>query len=462
MARGAGVQTRRHERARRHMLADLVTLGRHTVSARILAAGGGFRDWSADYRLYSRGRFDPEEVFAVVRGEFQRAAAPGAPLLAAIDDTILRKTGTRIPGVAYRRDPLSPPFRVNFARGLRVLQISALTPQSQGAPFRAVPIDFVQAPTPRKPSPKGPAAEWEAYRAAAKEANLSRLAHGRVRLLRERLEDPRPLWVVADGRLANRNFLLPLPENTAAIVRVRRDAKLHHPPLSQPDGAGRRRVYGPPAPTPDQLRADPDTPWQTVRVHAAGKDRDFRVKTVSPLRWRATSGLPLRLVVVAPLGYRLRKRSRVLYRQPAFLLCSDLEADPRAILEAYVARWDIEVNFRDEKTLLGAADPQVRNPASVDRAHALTVASYSLLLTAAIAAGAGTPGLDAPPEPKWRRPRAPSRPSARLLINQLRHELWSKAIRQNNFSHFTSRGTRGQKSEKSLPSLENSLFYACN
>jgi len=462
MSRSGEGQRRCHERARGHMLADLATLGRHTVTARILTAGGGRRDWSADYRLYSRDRFDPEDVFGVVRGEFQRAVAHDAPLLAAIDDTILRKTGPRIPGVAYRRDPLGPPFHVNFVRGLRVLQISALVPQPQGSPFRAVPIDFVQAPTPRKPSPKAPEAEWEAYRAAAKETNLSRLARRRVQLLRDRLEDPRRLWVVADGRLANRKFLANLPANTAAIVRVRRDARLHHPPLSQPEGAGRRRIYGPPAPTPEQLRADDNVPWQTVRVHAAGKLRDFHVKTLSPLRWRATSEMPARLIVVAPLGYRLRKRSRVLYRQPAYLLCYDLEADLQAVLQGYVGRWDIEVNFRDEKTLLGAADPQVRNPSSVSHAPALTVAAYALLLTAAMAAGAGTPGLDAPQEPKWRRHRSPSRPSTRLLINQLRQELWGKAIRQNNFSDFPSTTNRDRKSEKSLPSLANAVFYASN
>ena len=40
--------------------------------------------------------------------------------------------------------------------------------------------------------------------------------------------------------------------------------------------------------------------------------------------WRkAGPDMPLLLVVIKPLGYRLRKGSKLLYRQPAFLICTD-------------------------------------------------------------------------------------------------------------------------------------------
>src|SRR5256886_3893472 len=49
------------------------------------------------------------------------------------------------------RDPMSPPFHVNFVRGLRVLQISAALPQGAKGVARLVPIDFQHAPLPPKP-----------------------------------------------------------------------------------------------------------------------------------------------------------------------------------------------------------------------------------------------------------------------------------------------------------------------
>jgi len=82
-------------------------------------------DWSADYRFYSQDRFDEDALFDRVRGQIQKALPQDQPLVTAMDDSLLRKTGRKIHGVRFLRDPLSPPFNVNLVRGLRVLQISA-------------------------------------------------------------------------------------------------------------------------------------------------------------------------------------------------------------------------------------------------------------------------------------------------------------------------------------------------
>ena len=125
------------------------------------------------------------------------------------------------------------------------------------------------------------------------------------------------------------------------------------------------------------------------------------------------------------------------------------------LLQAYLWRWDIEVNFRDEKTLLGLGQAQVRTPASTELVPALTVAAYSLLLLAA-----NRPQLSPSlPPPLWRRPRK-RRASLPDLIAQLRHDLWADSIRSPRFSHFTPPLSSDTKSEKPLPSLRGALFYA--
>lgn len=43
----------------------------------------------------------------------------------------------------------------------------------------------------------------------------------------------------------------------------------------------------------------------------------------------------------------------MLYRQPAFLVCTDPQMTLEDLLQDYLWRWDIEVNFRDEKTIMG-------------------------------------------------------------------------------------------------------------
>ncbi len=184
----------------------------------------------------------------------------------------------------------------------------------------------------------------------------------------------------------------------------------------------------------------------------------FRIKVLSPLRWRATSKTLLQVIVVAPLRYRLSKRSRALYRQPAYLLCTDPGIPPQEVLQAYLQRWDIEVNFREQKTLLGAAQAQVRNPESVQNSPALTIAAYALLLTAA--ADALPDSKPALPPPKWRKSKAGSRPSTCQLIQRLRHELWGEAIEQRNLSHFSNALSPSRKCLKPDPCLSNALFWA--
>ena len=64
-------------------------------------------------------------------------------------------------------------------------------------------------------------------------------------------------------------------------------------------------------------------------------------------------------MVIKPLGYRLRKGSKLLYRLPAFLICTDLELSLQTLVQSYLHRWEIECNHRDEKSLLGVAQGQV-------------------------------------------------------------------------------------------------------
>jgi hypothetical protein len=61
----------------------------------------------------------------------------------------------------------------------------------------------------------------------------------------------------------------------------------------------------------------------------------------------------MQLLIIKPLGYRLTLGGRLLYRQPAYLLCTDPQMALQEFLQLFLWRWDIEVNFRNEKTLLG-------------------------------------------------------------------------------------------------------------
>jgi hypothetical protein len=175
--------------------------------------------------------------------------------------------------------------------------------------------------------------------------------------------------------------------------------------------------------------------------------------------WCAAGAQVLQLIVIAPLAYRLRQGSKLLYRDPAFLICSDENLDPRLIIESYFHRWGIEVNFREEKTLLGVGQAQVRCPRSVETAPAFTVASYALLLLATQRAFADSRHALLP-RPKWIPPSPSSRISTQQAINQLRAEVWARGLGLDNFSPFASAPQANTKPQKLPFPLASAVCYA--
>jgi hypothetical protein len=448
-------------------MSSLACLGRHHLSGLIQAAGEGPLDWSAAYRLFSCSRFNPAEPFAVARRGVLAELADDAPFVAAMDDTLVARDGRVTPGVGWRRDPLGPPFQTNFVRAQRFLQLSALLPQlSAAGPARALPVAFAHTPTAQKPRKDASPQQLAAYRRDQRACNISRRGADELVALRTALDQDgasaRPLCALIDGRFTNSTVLKNLPPRTAVIGRIRSDAKLCFPPdPAQAASTGRRRVYGEPAPSPAQILADDSIAVIEVEAFAAGKLHRFPVKTVAELIWRGGSGpRRVRLIVIKPLRYRLSQTSRLLYREPAFLLVSDPDMPLEQAVQRYVWRWEIEVNFRDEKTLLGVGDAQVFNAVSVERAPQFQVAAYSLLLLAARRAFGDAAIPDALPPPKWRQGRAKPRVSTQDLLQQLRQDLWGEALQAESFCHLSPQQPPRLTRQKLYPPLAAAVLYA--
>ena len=420
-------------------------MGRHTLTGCLCTLGAQQRDWSADYRLYAQQRVEPEAAFGTILRE-AAAHTPGR-LWLGVDDSTLHKSGRRIPRCGWRRDPLSPPFAVNFQWGQRILQSSLLFPHA-GGPARALPVDFCVLPQ------AGKTAEAPQRRAA----NVNVVAVGRLEKLRAQLPAERAVIAAVDGRFTNRTFLRARPAGVEVVGRVRKDTALFYAPAAQA-ATGRRRFYGEPAPSPEALRQDASRPWQEVEIFAAGKTHAMKFKELAAVRSRLTGGADLRVIVIAPLGYRLRKSGKLLYRQPAYLLVSDPALSVAEAVQGYVWRWEVEVNFREEKTLFGLGQAQVRHPESIERVPTLQVAAYSALLWAAELTGA--PAAPAVPMPRWRR-RSGSAPraSTAALLNQLRHESWAGSVAPQCLRALWTQRPTNQSAAKLIPNLATAVFLA--
>jgi len=451
-------------------ISQLACVGRHTVTGLLCTSGRQFVDWTGDYRLFSRDRWGTAELFIPIIRRILELSPPGAPFVTAMDDTLIRKTGTKIPGTAYGRDPMSPPFHVNLVRGQRFLQLSGLLPdQGLPGPARAIPIRFEHTPPVPKPRKNASEQDRKAYRERKKTENLSTRGVQVLRQIRRELDErhgakERLFIVGVDGSYTNKTVLKNLPERTILIGRIRKDAELFYPPrLEDQPAVGAKKRYGQPVPTPDELRQDDTVPWQEVLAFGAGKLHRFRVKTIAPVLWKKAGPiLPLRLVIIAPLGYRPRKGSKLLYRQPAFLICTDPDLPLDQLLQDFVWRWQIEVNHREEKQIIGVGEAQVRSPQSVVRQPAFAVASYSTLLLAAAEEFHTGVTSTALARPKWQTGREPRlRLSTQELIRQLRSEVWDYAINTlcGNSDRFATTTLSVTKCPESRLPAASALLY---
>jgi DDE superfamily endonuclease len=457
----AFAQERTFKRARTLAISSLVGLGRRTVSGMLCASAQQFSDWSAAYRLFERQRFETKALFAPIRREVLDRLSPEEPLVVIMDDTLMRKRGRKVHGAGWKRDPLGPPFCANFVWGQRFLQISAALPDlSVAGRARGIPIDLTHAPSPVKPGKRAPEEAWKEYRGRQESMKVSSVGAARITELREQLDRDnygRRLLVSVDGGFTNRSVFRTLPHDTVAIGRIRKDAKLFLPPAEEvTPRRGRRRWYGSPLPTPEQIRQDESIPWSTVTAFAAGKTHSFAVKTVAPVRWLGTGAADVRLVVIRPLAYRPRKGARLLYRNPVYLVCTDPELPLDRLLQSYLWRWEVELNFRDEKTVLGVGEAQVRTKAAVETVPAFVVAAYAFLLLAGTEDNKGESLL---PQPKWRRVDSTTRQSTARMIGMFRSQLWGKAMGVHLSGFVASKATR-TKPVLFDQSLQSAVCYA--
>lgn len=421
---GAFARDASHERAVEHLLASASTMGRRTVSRSIIALGRDHQDWSADYKLYARSPWDQNDLFEPAFHHYVRLFdQPDDPIGVALDDTKLSKTGRHVPHAAWHRDPMSPPFHTNLLYGLRYLQASLLFPHHQTAEVgaRGVPVRFTEVPHVKKPGKKATEQDLIDYKAAIKKQNLSIAGVAMIEDLRKSLDRngaiSRPLVMSMDGSFCNRTLFSHHFERTVLLARARKDARLCFPAEK-----GSRKTYGTERFTPQSVRQDESIPYQTAQIFYGGTRRDIRFKEVSNILWQRGSGpRPVRLIVVAPQPYKVSPNARTNYRDPAYLLTTDLTTPVALLLQIYFDRWQIEVNHREEKSILGVGQAQLTSERSVPRQPAFLVACYTMILLASILEFGPHRTNHFLPLPKWRRNA--KRPSLLDLLTLLRTEL---------------------------------------
>jgi hypothetical protein len=375
---------------------------------------------SAIYKFFSLLKWSPDDLFNPIIQNSLPYFKKGY-IAIGVDDSKFKKTGKKIPNTSWHRDPMSPKFHVNLIWGLRFLQFSALVPLYDffGVPCRAVPIRFIDAPPVKKPGKKASEKEKEEYIQAKMTHNLSTIFVTQAKKLREYLNSlgqaSLRIIFVCDGSFCNTACMTMSVIGTDILARCKKNSVL----CFAANGEGKRK-YSANKFTPENVRQNENIPYENKKFFYGGQYRDIKYKEVKNVLWqRVTKSLPLRLIVIAPIPYEHGGRRN--YREPGYLLTTDLITPVEELIQMYLDRLQIEYNFRDEKSVVGVGEAQVRNEKSVTREPAFTVAVYSALLMASIISYGDTYDHSRNLLPKWRK--EPIRPSCRMLMKELSEEL---------------------------------------
>lgn len=404
----------------------LCGVGKRTLTRALSFQGNTQKDWSADDKVFSRSPWEPRALFHPVLEQALQDHALER-IVISTDDTRVWRNGKHVPQTQWHRDPMGPPFQTNLRWGHRFLQASLVLPlyaQDGESSSRCIPVRLEMAPVVKKPGKKASQADRTEYRRRKKQKNLSVQFVALTQEIRQHLDQSghaqKRLFQVGDGSFCNRTVFREDWEskNVSLVVRCRKDIVL----CKRAPGKG-RRFYGKTKFTPEQVRRHSSKArWQSAQIFHGGCFREVRFKELIKVHWQGGARKrPVRLLVVSPVGYRTSKNGRQYYRQPVYLLTTDLTTPAAVLLQAYFDRWGIEVNHRDEKEILGVGQAQVWNENSVSKVPALMVAMYSWLLLAGLKCYGPKRTEVYEPLPKWRRNA--KRPSCLDLVTLLRRQV---------------------------------------
>jgi hypothetical protein len=405
-----------------------------TITASIRIRGEDQRhSWAADYAVFSSAVWKEEDMFHGVFEALIPLLPSDGPIVFAIDDTCLPKTGIH-PGKSTSKsrkveeglgrwchDSQLPPW-VNPALqwGLLMFHGGFVIPTRENGrstlittAFEVVPDlpkefkkkkkkkkkfapgsseapvgdDNQSAPKKRRgrPSKAELAARAEQGLIAPERPPKSTdIAVKVIRRVRQWLDDAglrdRILCVVGDGSYTNATVIHGLPERTTYTGRIRPDCALCLPGTERPDGTCR---YGKTVANLRDIMRDSTQESAPVEMWAGGDTRKLKIKTI-PKVYRPTSTrkTPLRAMMLIPQLYGPKGNRS--YTHEAYLLTTDLTTPPEVLTQAYLDRWSIEVCHRDTKCVLGVGEAQVSNPRSNHRVHAALAASWAMLQIVAL------------------------------------------------------------------------------
>jgi hypothetical protein len=306
------------------------------------------------HRFFGLARWSVDELgLRIAEVIVARLLCPGAPLVVAVDDSLLKRRGKKVFGCFWHPDTAANSPGRSLAWGNNWVTVGINVELAFLERTVCLPVLFRLWRPRRKEIPRGkPDPERPAKQTLAREL---------LCLLAQRCPG-RMIHAVGDGAYASGAFAS-LPENVTITCRLRADAALYELPAPRPPkgqrGRGRPHKKGPPLPKLTEIATHPATAWQRTTVRRYAKTAQIMLHTFTCLWYEAFRDQPVQIVLIqdttTPPGYELA------------LLSTDLGATAAQLIERYADRWPTEVAYEEAKHHFGVGQARNRTQKAVLR-----------------------------------------------------------------------------------------------
>jgi hypothetical protein len=323
-------------------LGAVLSRGRRTVTTWIRAVGLSDQFRPCSTAVAAAGKKAEHIAARLVLTVIRPLLGKVERLTLAIDDTPTRRSGPHVEGAGIHHNPTPGPAGAPYVYGHVFVVLGLLTAHPAWGVV-ALPL-LARMYVRKKDLPKVDPKHRPEFRTKLElGVELLRWARSWLGSL------GKPLWVVADGAYAKKEFLKPaIALGVTVVSRLRCGAALWSPPPSVPEGQrgpGRPRIYG-----TDRIslakRAGRRRGWTTAAFTRYGERLTKRYKTFLAT-WKPVGGVIRVVLVDEPTGWRA-------------YFCTDPSATVADILTAVADRFALEITFRDCKQVVGAGQQQVR------------------------------------------------------------------------------------------------------
>jgi SRSO17 transposase len=343
--------------------------GLRTVTGMLVGARlSGVWHHARAHRFFSHARWQVDELgLRTAELIAQRLCAPGAPLLVAIDDTLLHRLGRKVHACFWHHDATANTDRAAVAWGNNWVVAGIVVRLAFLDRAVCLPVLFRLW----RPKRKGIANDKPDPERPSKPA----LARDMIDLLAARITD-RTIHTVGDAAYAT-GAARGLPARVTLTSRLRSNAALYARTPPRTGSRGRPAKWGKRLAGLAQIATDPATRWTQATVRRYAKSETVMFHTIDCLWGPLGAETAVRVILVQDTtktcGYQIA------------LITTDLHASAAEIVERYADRWPIEVAYEDAKHIFGVGDARNRTRKAVERtapfqflAMTLTVIWYAL------------------------------------------------------------------------------------